>query len=195
MGMCIGGVFGGIHSGVTAETVNIFLESAYFDPTHIRKTSKAHGLKTDASFRFERGTDPNNTIFALKRAALLIKEVAGGMISSEIMDIYPTPIQNKEIEINFERVNKLIGKHIDPGIIRSILESLEIIVLNQSEEGMFLSVPPFKADVEREADVIEEILRIYGYNNIEIGDRLNSTLSFRPKPDIEKMRNTLLIFW
>ena len=193
-GMCIGGVFGGIHSGVTSETVNIFLESAYFDPTHIRKTSKAHGLKTDASFRFERGTDPNNTIFALKRAALLIKEVAGGKISSEIMDVYPTPIQNREIEINFERVNKLIGKQIDPLIIRSILESLEIIVLNQSEEGMFLSVPPFKADVEREADVIEEILRIYGYNNIEIGDRLNSTLSFRPKPDIEKMRNTIADF-
>ena len=193
-GMCIGGVFGGIHSGVSAETVNIFLESAYFDPTHIRKTSKAHGLKTDASFRFERGTDPNNTINALKRAALLIKEVAGGSISSEIKDVYPNPILNKEFEINFERVNKLIGKQIDPKIIRSILESLEIIVLIQSEEGMTLSVPPFKADVEREADVIEEILRIYGYNNIEIGDRLNSTLSYRPKPDIEKMRNIIADF-
>ena len=193
-GMCIGGVFGGIHSGVTNETVNIFLESAYFDPTHIRKTSKAHGLKTDASFRFERGTDPNNTIYALKRAALLIKEVAGGMISSEIVDIYPIPIENKQIEINFERVNKLIGKSIEPTIIRSILESLEITVLNQDEEGMLLSVPTFKADVDREADVIEEILRIYGYNNIEIGDRLNSTLSYRPKPDIEKMRNVIADF-
>jgi phenylalanyl-tRNA synthetase beta chain len=193
-GMCIGGVFGGIHSGVSTETVNIFLESAYFDPTHIRKTSKAHGLKTDASFRFERGTDPNNTIYALKRAALLIKEVAGGMISSEIVDVYPTPIENKKIEINFERVNKLVGKRISPEIIRSILESLEIIVLNQNEEGMLLSVPTFKVDVDREADIIEEILRIYGYNNIEIGDRLNSTLSYRPKPDIEKMRNVIADF-
>lgn len=193
-GMCIGGVFGGIHSGVTNETVNIFLESAYFDPTHIRKTSKAHGLKTDASFRFERGTDPNNIIFSLKRAALLIKEVAGGTISSEIVDIYPTIIENKKIKINFERVNKLIGKNIEPEIIRSILDSLEIVVLNQDEEGMLLSVPTFKADVDREADIIEEILRIYGYNNIEIGDRLNSTLSYRPKPDIEKMRNVIADF-
>jgi len=193
-GMCIGGVFGGFHSGVTAETVNIFLESAYFDPTHIRKTSKAHGLKTDASFRFERGTDPNNTIFSLKRAALLIKEIAGGTISSEIVDNYPTPIENKKIKINFERVNKLIGKNIEPEIIRSILDSLEIVVLNQDEEGMLLSVPTFKADVDREADIIEEILRIYGYNNIEIGDRLNSTLSYRPKPDIEKMRNVIADF-
>ena len=193
-GMCIAGVFGGIHSGVTSETVNLFLESAYFDPTYIRKTSKAHGLKTDASFRFERGTDPNNTIYALKRAALLIKEIAGGTISSDIVDIYPTPIENKKIEINFERVNKLIGKNIEPAIIKSILESLEIIVLNQSEEGMLLSVPTFKTDVVREADVIEEILRIYGYNNIEIGDRLNATLSYRPKPDIEKMRNSVADF-
>lgn len=193
-GMCIGGVFGGINSGVTSDTVNLFLESAYFDPTHIRKTSKVHGLKTDASFRFERGTDPNNTIYALKRAALLIKEIAGGKISSDIIDIYPTPIENKKIEINFERVNKLIGKIIEPQIIRSILESLEIIVLNQSVEGMLLSVPTFKTDVEREADVIEEILRIYGYNNIEIGDRLNATLSYRPKPDIEKMRNIIADF-
>jgi phenylalanyl-tRNA synthetase beta chain len=193
-GMCIAGVFGGIHSGVTSDTVNLFLESAYFDPTYIRKTSKAHGLKTDASFRFERGTDPNNTIYALKRAALLIKEIAGGKISSDIVDIYPTPIENRKIEINFERVNKLIGKKIEPTIIRSILESLEIIILNQSEEGMLLSVPTFKTDVEREADVIEEILRIYGYNNIEIGDRLNATLSYRPKPDIEKMKNIVADF-
>ena len=193
-GMCIGGVFGGIHSGVSHETVNIFLESAYFDPTHIRKTSKAHGLKTDASFRFERGTDPNNTIYSLKRAALLIKEVAGGMISSEIIDVYPTPIENKIIDISYGRVNKLIGKNISPEIIRSILESLEIIVLNQDDDGMQLSVPTFKADVDREADIIEEILRIYGYNNIEIGDRLNSTLSYRPKPDIEKMRNVIADF-
>jgi len=193
-GMCIGGVFGGIQSGVTTGTGNIFLESAYFDPTHIRKTSKAHGLKTDASFRFERGTDPNITIYALKRAALLIQELAGGTISSEIEDVYPKPIENKIIEISFKRVNKLIGKTIDPLIIRSILESLEIIVLQQSEEGMLLSVPPFKADVDREADVIEEILRIYGYNNIEIGERLNSTLSYRPKPDVEKMRNIIADF-
>ncbi|MDP4290862.1 MAG: phenylalanine--tRNA ligase subunit beta, partial [Bacteroidota bacterium] len=193
-GMCIGGVFGGIKSGVTADTVNLFLESAYFDPTHIRKTSKAHGLKTDASFRYERGTDPNITIYALKRAALLIKEVAGGTISSDIVDIYPAPIKNKEIEINFNSVNKLIGKAIDPATIQSILESLEISILNQSNEGMLLSVPPFKADVDREADVIEEILRIYGYNHVEIGDRVNSTLSFRPKPDIEKIRNIVADF-
>jgi len=190
-GMCIGGVFGGIHAGVSDNTINLFIESAYFDPTHIRKTAKAHGLKTDASFRFERGTDPNATIYALKRAALLIKEVAGGQISSDIVDIYPTFINNREVEINFEHVNKVIGKEIDPAIIKSILESLEIKVLKQHNEGMLLSIPTFKVDVTREADVIEEILRIYGYNNIEIGDRLNATLSYRPKPDTEKLRNTI----
>ncbi|NWJ52035.1 MAG: phenylalanine--tRNA ligase subunit beta [Bacteroidetes bacterium] len=190
-GMCIGGVFGGLHAGVSDNTVNLFIESAYFDPTHIRKTAKAHGLKTDASFRFERGTDPNATIYALKRAALLIKEVAGGQISSDIVDVYPTFINNREVEINFERVAKVIGKEIAPDIIKSILESLEIKVLSQHNEGMLLSIPTFKVDVTREADVIEEILRIYGYNNIEISDRLNATLSYRPKPDTEKLRNTI----
>lgn len=193
-GMCIGGVFGGLHSGVSDKTVNLFLESAYFDPTHIRKTAKAHGLKTDASFRFERGTDPNATIYALKRAALLIKEIAGGQISSDIVDVYPTFINNQEVEINFKRVTSVIGKEIDPAIIKSILESLEIKVLRQSNEGMMLSIPTFKVDVTREADVTEEILRIYGYNNIEIGDRLNATLSYRPKPDSEKLRNIIADF-
>ncbi len=190
-GMCIGGVFGGLHAGVSDNTINLFIESAYFDPTHIRKTAKTHGLKTDASFRFERGTDPNATIYALKRAALLIKEVAGGQISSDIVDVYPTYINNCEVEINFKRVAKVIGKEIAPAIIKSILESLEIKVLKQSNEGMLLSIPTFKVDVTREADVTEEILRIYGYNNIEIGDRLNATLSYRPKPDTERLRNTI----
>ncbi len=193
-GMCIAGVFGGAYSGISDKTVNLFIESAYFDPVHIRKTAKGHGLKTDASFRYERGADPNITIYALKRAALLIKEVAGGQISSDIVDIYPTAINNCEVTIKFEHVNNLIGKKIDPAVIKSILESLEITVMSQSEEGMVLSIPPFKADVTREADVIEEILRIYGYNNVEIGERLNATLSYRPKPDAEKLKNIIANF-
>jgi phenylalanyl-tRNA synthetase beta chain len=190
-GMCIAGVFGGISSGVTEKTNNIFLESAFFESTHIRKTSKRHALQTDASFRFERGADPNITVYALKRAALLIKEIAGGKISSEIKDVYPSPISNWEVEINYQNVDRLIGKKIPRDIIREILTNLGIQVLEETDAGMKLLVPTFKTDVKREVDVIEEILRIYGYNNIEFDDKIHSSVSLRPKPDLEKLHNKI----
>lgn len=192
--MCIAGVFGGAKSGVTANTKAIFLESAYFDGTHVRKTSKLHGLKTDASFRFERGADPNMTIYALKRAALLMQEIAGGIISSEVVDIYPEVIQNFEIEVSYKRINTLIGKQIEKETVKNILSSLEIGILSETDEGMLLSVPPFKVDVTREADVVEEILRIYGYNNIDFSDSLKSSLSYSRKPDPEKLQQKLADF-
>ena len=189
--MCIAGVFGGEKSGVSEKTTSIFLESAYFDGTHVRKTSKLHGLKTDASFRFERGADPNITVYALKRAALLMKEIAGGIISSEIVDVYPDPVRNFKVEVSYNRINTLIGKQIDPETIKNILKSLEIEILSETEDGLLLSVPPFKVDVTREADVVEEILRIYGYNNIELTDSLHSSLSYSRKPDPEKLQQKL----
>ena len=188
-GMCIGGVFGGSKSGVTEKTTSIFLESAYFDPTHIRKTSRLHGLKTDASFRFERGADPNMTIYALKRAASLMVEIAGGQIASEIVDVYPEKICDREIAVSVDRMESLIGKKIGKDIIRGILASLEIGIVSESEEGFILSVPPFKVDVEREADVVEEVLRIYGYNNVEMPGTVHSSLSFSPRPDPERIQN------
>ncbi len=190
-GMCIAGVFGGIESGVTAETKNIFLESAYFNSTSVRKSSKRHGLKTDASFRFERGADPNITVFALKRAAMLIKEIAGGEISSDVIDIYPKKIENFKVPFSFEKCDQLIGKHIDLEIIKNIITSLGIEIEHEGHDALLLSVPPFKVDVTREQDVIEEVLRIYGYNNIEIPTVLNSSLSFAEKPDKEKIQNVV----
>ncbi len=192
--MCIAGVFGGAKSGVTENTKAIFLESAYFDGTHVRKTSKLHNLKTDASFRFERGADPNMTIYALKRAALLIQGLAGGIISSEIVDVYPEVIKNIEIEVSYNRINTLIGKHIEQQTIKNILTSLEIGILSQTDEVLLLSVPPFKVDVTREADIVEEILRIYGYNNIDFSDSLKSSLSYSRKPDPEKLQQKLADF-
>jgi len=189
--MCIAGVFGGVKSGVTAKTTSVFLESAYFDGTHVRKTSKLHGLKTDASFRFERGADPNITVYALKRAAMLMKEIAGGIISSEIVDVYPEVIKNKEIEVSYKRINTLIGKLIDKKTVKNILTSLEISIISETEDGLKLSVPPFKVDVTREADIVEEILRIYGYNNIDFSDSLKSSLSYSRKPDPEKLQQKL----
>ena len=188
-GMCIAGVFGGIDSGVTESTRDIFLESAFFNPVFIRKTSKYHTLITDASFRFERGTDPNNTVYALKRAALLIKEIAGGNISSEIADIYPFPIDHFKVEVFFENVKRLIGKDIGKDKIISILNSLEIKTLEQTPEKLLVAVPTYRVDVQREADVIEEILRIYGYNNIEISENFTSNISYSQKPDKEKIIN------
>jgi phenylalanyl-tRNA synthetase beta chain len=189
--MCIAGVFGGAKSGVSEKTTSIFLESAFFDGTHIRKTSKLHNLKTDASFRFERGADPNITIYALKRAAMLMKEIAGGIISSEIVDVYPTPVENFIVEVSYKRINTLIGQHIDKDTVKNILTSLAIEILSESEEGLQLSIPPFKVDVTREADVVEEILRIYGYNNIDLSDSLHSSLSYSRKPDPEKLQQKL----
>jgi phenylalanyl-tRNA synthetase beta chain len=187
--MCIAGVFGGIESGVSSETKNIFLESAYFSSTSIRKSSKRHGLKTDASFRFERGTDPNITVYALKRAALLIKEIAGGEISSEIIDVYPKPIKNFKVPFSFENSDRIIGKQIDQTIVKNILTSLGVEIEHEGHDALLLSIPPFKVDVQREQDVIEEILRVYGYNNIEIPEVLNSSLQFAEKPDKEKVQN------
>lgn len=188
-GMCIAGVFGGITSGVTEKTTSIFLESACFDPVYIRKTARHHQLNTDASFRFERGSDPNMTVWALKRAAILIKEIAGGSISSDVVDVYPEPVEDFRIEISYANVDRLIGNHIDPATIRSILESLEIRVEKENAEGMIVLVPPYRVDVQREADVIEEILRIYGFNRVEITNGLRSTLSPTSKPDKEQVVN------
>ena len=186
-GMCIAGVFGGAGSGIKTTTTDIFLESAYFDPTSVRKTAKYHGLKTDASFRFERGADPNITIYALKRAALLVKEIAGGKISSQIVDVYASPIQNKPVEVTFRGIDALIGKQIDHVVIKSILIDLGIEITESRPDGLSLSVPPFKADVYREVDVVEEILRIYGYNNIEFTGNLHASISYSPKPDRERL--------
>ena len=168
-GMCIAGVFGGVDSGVSEGTSSIFLESAYFDPTTIRKTAKRHELNTDASFRFERGADPNITVYALKRAALLIKEIAGGSISSEIVDVYPNKIGDYKVRFNYDKCDRLIGKRIRRDIIKRIFTSLEIEVTDESDEHLQVSIPPYRSDVRREADLIEEVLRIYGYNNVELG--------------------------
>jgi phenylalanyl-tRNA synthetase beta chain len=190
-GMCIAGVFGGIESGVTEKTTKIFLESACFNPVSIRKTAKRHILNTDASFRFERGTDPNITIYALKRAALLIKEVAGGTISSDVVDIYPQPVADFEVEVAYKNVDRLIGKELGKERIKLILQALDINIKSESEDGLTLLVPPYRVDVQREADVIEEVLRIYGYNNVEMPDTVHSTIVYSQKPDEHKLRNTV----
>lgn len=191
-GMCIAGVFGGIKSGVSEKTVNLFLESACFSSQYIRKTGMHHGLKTDASFRFERGTDPNNTIYALKRAALLIKELAGGAISSEIVDIYSSPVANRVIEVKDKNVNRLIGKKLPREEIFSILESLDISVSNKKEDRFTVSVPPYRVDVTQEADVVEEILRIYGFNNIELTEIVGTDyLAEFPDKDPNKFKKSV----
>ncbi|MDE6878124.1 MAG: phenylalanine--tRNA ligase subunit beta [Odoribacter sp.] len=189
--MCIAGVFGGIESGITENTQNVFLESACFDPVFVRKTARRHGLSTDASFRFERGTDPNIVIYALKRAALLIKELAGGKITSDIIDIYPAPVKDFEVEVKFSHIDRLIGKAIGKENIKKILTALEIKIVNESETTLLLHVPPYRVDVRREADVIEDILRIYGFNNIEVPSKVNSTLSYSPKPDDYRLKNVI----
>ncbi|MEI8085400.1 MAG: phenylalanine--tRNA ligase subunit beta [Paludibacter sp.] len=189
--MCIGGVFGGAESGVTESTQNVFLESAYFNPVTIRKTARRHVLNTDASFRFERGCDPTNTIYVLKRCALLIQEVAGGQISSEIVDIYPEEVKPFVVELSLEKVNSLIGKEIGKENIETILGALEMEIINRTEQGYILHVPAYRVDVQRDVDVIEDILRIYGYNNVEIGEKLKSNLSFSEKPDSYKLQNLI----
>jgi phenylalanyl-tRNA synthetase beta chain len=190
-GMCIAGVFGGIKSGVTESTINIFLESAYFNPVSIRKTARRHGLSTDASFRFERGADPEITTWALKRAALLIRELAGGKISSGIADIYPSKIERRKVEVTYGNISRLIGKLIDPSVIKRILGLLDINILSESGDFLTLEIPSYRVDVSCEADVVEDILRIYGYNNIEIDEHVNSTLYSAEKPDREKLANTI----
>ncbi|MFT6796924.1 MAG: phenylalanyl-tRNA synthetase beta chain [Maribacter sp.] len=175
--MCIAGVFGGLNSGVTEHTTSIFLESAYFNPVSVRKSAKRHGLSTDASFRFERGIDIENVEYALKRATLLIKEIAGGDITSDIVDLYPNKKKDSEVFLAFEKINKLIGQEIPTDTIKSILASLDIKVKNVTESGMGLSVPPYRVDVQRQVDVIEEILRVYGYNNVAFSEKLNASVA------------------
>jgi phenylalanyl-tRNA synthetase beta chain len=167
-GMCIAGVFGGLHSGITSTSTNIFLESAYFSSEYVRRTAMYHQLKTDASFRFERGTDPNMTVFALKRAAILIKEIAGGKISSDVVDVYPTPVAHRTIRIKDTHLTRLIGKEIPRKEVLAILDRLDIKMISEDPDSFTVSVPPFRVDVIQEADVIEEVLRIYGFNNIPL---------------------------
>jgi phenylalanyl-tRNA synthetase beta chain len=190
-GMCIAGVFGGLHSGVKDSTTSVFLESAWFDSVYIRKTARRHTLSTDASFRFERGTDPNGTIYALKRAALLIKEVAGGEISSEIVDVYPNPVADFNVDVTYTNIKRLIGVDLGKEKIKHILDALEIRIETETETGFSLLVPPYRVDVKRECDVIEEILRIYGYNNIELPTQVNSSLQYSIKPNPTKLRNLI----
>ncbi|MEH6308138.1 phenylalanine--tRNA ligase subunit beta [Olivibacter sp. CPCC 100613] len=187
--LCIAGVFGGLNSGVTDTTVNVFLESAYFNAVSIRKSSKRHGLKTDASFRFERGTDPDITVYALKRAALLIQEVAGGKIASDISDIYPDPVKPFIFEVNTAHVRRLIGKDIADKDIIAIIKALQIQVTEEETGVLKVEVPPYKVDVTREVDIIEEVLRIYGYNNIEMKQQIKASLNTAPKPDKEVIQN------
>ncbi len=188
-GMCIAGVFGGADSGVSANTTKVFLECAYFNPVWVRKTARRHQLNTDSSFRFERGVDPNNVIYALKRTALLIKELAGGTISSEIVDIYPNAIEPFDVEISLTNVHRLIGEKIAKDKVINILKSLEIEVTETNDDVLSLKVPTYRVDVKREADVIEEILRIYGYNTIEAGEEVHSTLTYIENPDQHKIKN------
>ncbi|MBU2930157.1 phenylalanine--tRNA ligase subunit beta [Winogradskyella psychrotolerans] len=189
--MCIAGVFGGIDSGVSEHTSRIFLESAYFNPVSVRKTAKRHGLNTDASFRFERGIDPNLTEYALKRAALLILEIAGGEITSDIVDTYPKKIKDFEVRLSFDNAKKLIGETIPEETIKSILTSLEIKVNNVTEAGLGLTVPAYRNDVQREADIIEEILRVYGYNNIATTTKLNASISNSSRFEDYKLQNII----
>lgn len=181
--MCIGGVFGGLDSGVTEQTTDVFLESACFHPTWIRKTARRFGLNTDASFRFERGLDPNQTIYVLKRAALLIQELAGGRITGEIQDVYPKVYEPYRVSVTYQKINSLIGKEIPVETVKSIVESLEMKIVAEDEAGLTLDVPMYRIDVQRDVDVIEDILRIYGYNNVEFSEHVKSNLSYKTPTD------------
>ncbi|GHT35285.1 phenylalanine--tRNA ligase beta subunit [Bacteroidia bacterium] len=191
-GMCIGGVFGGLDSGVTEQTTNVFLESANFNPTWIRKTARRFGLNTDASFRFERGLDPNQTLYVLKRATLLIQELAGGKITGSVQDVYPSPVAPYTVEVTYQKIYSLIGKVIPVETIKSILASLEIEIVSETTEGLTLHVPVYRIDVQCDVDIVEEILRIYGYNNVEIGENLKSNLSYlTPTDRSNKLQNLI----
>ncbi len=191
-GMCIAGVFGGIRSGVKETTRNIFLESAYFNPDYIRKTAQYHQLKTDASFRYERGTDPRITVYALKRAILLIKELAGGKISSDIVDIYPDEIQDFQVEVKYKNINRLLGVSLDKDSVFQILNSLDIETRGNKEDRFIASVPPYRVDVQRESDIAEEILRIYGFNNIDIPEGFSSDyLAEFPARDVNQIQQSV----
>ena len=188
--MCMAGVFGGLDSGVNEQTTAIFLEAAYFNPSFVRKTSKLHGLKTDSSFRFERGTDPEMTITALKRAASLIFECAGGNLSMDVVDIYPTKLEPFQVAFSYHNCHSLIGKAIDKNIIKNIITSLGITIEKEGNDSLLLSVPQYKTDVTREADVIEEVMRIYGYNHIEESTQIKFTASFADREKATSAENT-----
>ena len=189
--LCIAGVFGGLSSGVTENTTQIFLESAYFNPVSVRKTAKRHGLSTDASFRFERGIDINNVKYALLRAAILIQQVAGGEISMDVTDIYPKKVEDFQVFLAFEKVDKLIGQEIPKEVIKNILTSLDMKINRVTERGVGLSIPPYRVDVQRDVDVIEEILRIYGYNQIDFTEKLNATVSHSSRYEDYKVQNII----
>ena len=189
--ICLAGVFGGIDSGVSNSTTSIFLESAYFNPVSVRKTAKRHSLSTDASFRFERSVDPNLVIYALKRAANLLAEICGASISSIISDLYPEKINNTSLTLNYDKVDSLIGEKIDRNQITSILKDLDIDVETENDTQIELSIPPYRIDVTREEDVIEEILRIYGYNNISIPRQIKSSISYSKKPNSHDLQNAI----
>jgi phenylalanyl-tRNA synthetase, beta subunit, non-spirochete bacterial len=189
--MCIAGVFGGLESGVTTESTNVFLESAYFNPTSIRKTAKYHGLQTDASFRYERGADPNVTIYALKRAALLIKELAGGTISSEIKDVKNADFTPAQVDLEFDYLNRVAGQEIGNDQVVNILKSLDCKIVELNDKHIVIDIPTCKVDVTRPADVVEEILRIYGYDNIAIPTRINASVNVSNKPDIDKLQQKI----
>lgn len=190
--MCIGGVFGGLDSGVTEQTTDVFLESACFHPTWIRKTARRFGLNTDASFRFERGLDPNNTIYVLKRAALLIQELAGGKITGAIQDVYQKVVEPYRVEVSYAKINSLIGKEIPVETVKSIVDSLEMKIESETAEGLCLRVPVYRIDVQRDVDVIEDILRIYGYNNVEFNEEVKACLSYQTPTDHSyKMQNLI----
>ncbi|MDR1545090.1 MAG: phenylalanine--tRNA ligase subunit beta [Prevotellaceae bacterium] len=188
--MCIGGVFGGLHSGITENTTKIFLESAYFNPVTIRKTARYHGLNTDSSFRFERGINPHDTIYVLKYTAMLIKELAGGEISSQVVDNYPVKFEDFDVEVPLDKIHSLIGKNISEEEIERIFTSLEIEILSKEKTCVYkLKIPAYRVDVQRDIDVIEDILRIYGYNNVEFSDSLKSNIAYSPKPNDYQLQN------
>ena len=189
--MCIAGIFGGVHSGVSEHTTSIFLESAYFDPVSIRKSAKRHGLNTDASFRFERGIDIENVEFALRRAAILIAEIAGGDITSDVVDLYPNKVSDHQVFLSFDKINSLIGQEIPRDVIKSILSSLDIKVMNVTETGLGLMIPSYRVDVQRDVDVIEEILRVFGYNNILFTEKLNASIAQASKFEDYKLQNVI----
>jgi phenylalanyl-tRNA synthetase beta chain len=187
--MCIAGVFGGQDSGITETTKNVFLESAYFNPVNIRKTARRHQLSTDASFRYERGCDPNNTLYILKRCALLIQEVAGGEIAMEVTDIVGSEANSDcvfapfPVTLNIDRIHSLIGKTLSEELIGTILDALEITIYSKDGNIWQIGVPRYRVDVQRECDVVEDILRLYGFNNIEFPEKVNTNLSYNPKPN------------
>lgn len=187
--MCMAGVFGGLDSGVTESTKSVFIESAYFNPVSVRKTARRHGLNTDASFRYERGCDPNNTLYILKFATLIIQSVAGGKVSCDIIDIYPKEIAPAIVNLTYDKINSLIGKNIEKTTIKTILSSLEMKILKETETDLSLEIPTYRVDVTRDVDVIEDILRIYGYNNIELDSSVRSSMSHAVRPDSYKMQN------